>query len=234
MTAKTKIKMPSISYVVARSYSRGVIGCENRLPWHLRSDLQRFKRITTGHVVIMGRKTLESMGKPLPNRMNIVLSRNGGEDAENLIWVKDRESALFFADYHTILRGLSEFFVIGGSEVFNIFHDLFNRVHLTEVFCADQILGDSFFEYEFNTKSEWRFVEEIDSPKSEFDDFPSRYVVFDKRKKLNRYSWSSFFLTDKSSLKEFYEQNKDSIRLSITTRIDDEQQDFPHMHLTAD
>jgi len=234
MTAKF-IKMPSIAYVVARSFPEGIIGCENALPWHLSSDMRRFKKITSDHVVIMGRKTLESIGKPLPNRINIVLSRSGGEDCENLIWVRDRESALFLADYHSILRGRSEFFVIGGSEVFAIFNDLFNRVHLTEVFCGGLVSGDSFFNHQFDTKNDWRFVDEVDCPKSEHDDFPSRYIILDKRVKKNRYLWSTYFLTDKSYIRDFYETNRDTITSATETKIvteQDAQQDFPELKVS--
>jgi dihydrofolate reductase len=69
------LALPSISYVVARSVPGYVIGTENRLPWRLHSDLKRFKEITYGHPIIMGRKTHLSIGRPLPGRTNIVLSR---------------------------------------------------------------------------------------------------------------------------------------------------------------
>src|ERR1700690_3217865 len=69
-------RMPSISTIVARSYPGNVIGYRNALPWRLRTDLRRFREITTGHVVIMGRKTFISIGKPLANRTNIVLTKS--------------------------------------------------------------------------------------------------------------------------------------------------------------
>eukprot|EP01035_Chromulina_nebulosa_P065198 gene65198-89207_t len=71
--------MPSIASVVARSYPDHIIRIDNSLPWHLKTDLRLFKQRTQGHAVIMGRKTFESIGKPLPNRTNIILSRSEPE-----------------------------------------------------------------------------------------------------------------------------------------------------------
>lgn len=80
------LTLPSISYVVARSVPGYVIGNENRLPWHLKTDLKRFKQITIGHPIIMGRKTHLSIGRPLPGRVNIVLSRKADKNVENDFW----------------------------------------------------------------------------------------------------------------------------------------------------
>src|SRR5664279_4827418 len=137
-----RIRLPSISYVVARSSPEDIIGCDNKLPWHLRSDLKRFKEITSNHVIIMGRLTHESIGKPLPNRISIVLTREPTFDQRNsfwnfndttLLWANNRETALFLADVISIQKQQEEFFVIGGTYMFEIFKDLFNRVYLTEV-----------------------------------------------------------------------------------------------------
>src|SRR4051812_25404518 len=102
--------MPSISFVVARSWPQRIIGFENKLLWRLKTDMRFFRNTTQGHAVIMGRKTFESIGKPLPNRLNIVLSRDPGNNSDNLKWVSDRESALFFADCFSILNGKKEVF----------------------------------------------------------------------------------------------------------------------------
>src|SRR6266852_4875040 len=119
------VPMPSLSFIVARSRPRNVIGCDNKLPWHLKSDLTRFKKITMGHVIIMGRKTFQSIGRVLPGRTNLVLSRHSPEveqrtiwslNETNLLWSKSREEALFLADFISIAREKSDFFVIGGGE----------------------------------------------------------------------------------------------------------------------
>src|SRR5271166_2163408 len=113
------LTLPSISYVVARSVPGYVIGDKNRLPWRLQSDLKRFKEITYGHPVIMGRKTHLSIGRPLPGRTNIVLSRTANQTIENdfwrksdtsLIWAGNLPSALYFADVVAITRELKDIF----------------------------------------------------------------------------------------------------------------------------
>lgn len=190
----TKIDMPSIAFIVARSYPQYIIGCENTLPWRLKTDLKHFKDTTKDHVVIMGRKTFESIGRPLPNRMNIVLSRNPGNDGNNLIWVNDRESALFFADFHSILMEKKQLFVVGGGEIYNIFEDLFNKIILTEVFSSFNH-WDSKFEYAFD-KRKWKTIDEKDYAKSDDDEFPFRISIINRRIKTVRQCEISDFLHD--------------------------------------
>ena len=202
VASEKKIRMPSIAYVVARSYPGNVIGCENRLPWHLRSDMKRFRQITKNHVVIMGRKTLESIGKPLPDRINIVLSRHPEKDQPHLVWAKNKETALFLADVYSIMNGQSEFFVIGGSEVYRIFESDFYRIHLTEVFA--QVEGDAHFNFKFD-KRKWKVSFEEDAPADEENDYASRYMILDNREENKRYRFSREFLTDSESLEQFLE-----------------------------
>ena len=205
MAANDKIRMPSIAYVVARSWPGNVIGCDNKLPWRLRSDMRRFREITKGHVVIMGRKTLESIGRPLPDRINIVLSRREEKDSPGLVWARDKETALFLADIYSIMNGQAEFFVIGGSEVYKIFEPNFNRIHLTEVFA--EVEGDATFDYKFDRRK-WKHKEEADFPKTEEDEYPSRYTVLDNREEPRRYRFSKEFLTDSESLSRFLDSHR--------------------------
>src|SRR5277367_4878327 len=115
--------MPSISFIVARSFPGKVIGYKNALPWHLGTDLKRFREITTNHVIIMGNKTHVSIGRLLPRRANIVLTRasavtNFSEidvDSETqLVHVNQLEEALFIADIISICKGMKDIFIIGG------------------------------------------------------------------------------------------------------------------------
>lgn len=101
----------SISLIYAQS-DNGVIGSNNDLPWHQPADLKRFKKITTGHTIIMGRKTFESIGRPLPNRRSIVLSRDPSFVREGV------DVAISFDDALAKARNEPEVFVIGGAEVF--------------------------------------------------------------------------------------------------------------------
>jgi len=188
--------MPSISYIVARSWPDNVIGCDNELPWHLRTDLQRFKQITFGHVIIMGRKTLSSIGRALPGRINVVLSRKPESDLRNdfwqlsdtmLLWTATREDALFVADILSISRDKKHVFVIGGADMFQIFSDLVNRVYITEVFMTKKCQGDlRTFEFSFDHRK-WKTLEEREIPAGPRDEYPSRFSVLERRTKTVRY-----------------------------------------------
>jgi dihydrofolate reductase len=209
----SRVEMPSLSFVVARSTPGHIIGCDNKLPWHLRTDLSRFKKITLGHVIIMGRKTHESIGRPLPGRTTIVLSRNPNTERENtvwslqetsLLWTDGRENALYLADILSIGRGNADFFVIGGAEIFVMFSDLFNKVYLTEVL-AD-VEGDAKFEFEFKYPY-WQKIKEENFPQSDADQYPSRFLVFKKRDKTTRFRIFPDFLTDADSRRAWVREN---------------------------
>jgi len=188
-----KVKMPSIAFVVARSYPQRIIGCDNKLPWRLKTDLKFFRSVTEGHAVIMGRKTFDSIGHPLPNRLNIVLSRRDGNNTTNLIWVKNRESALFFADFFSVINERTQVVVIGGAEVYGIFLDLVNKIFLTEVFGKFEC-GDAYFHEQFDLRK-WKSIEEKDYPRTDDDDFPFRISVMERRLKTVRQRELSEFLT---------------------------------------
>lgn len=117
-----------VSLLVAMD-EKGGIGIENRLPWRLSSDLRRFKRLTMGHCLIMGRKTHQSIGRPLPGRTNIVVSRNPNYQAEGCLVVASLEEALKLARD----QGESEAFVIGGGEIFEQALPIADRIYLTRV-----------------------------------------------------------------------------------------------------
>lgn len=133
MTARTRIAL------IAAMDRHHVIGKKNQLPWHLPNDLKRFKELTTGHAILMGRKTWESIGRPLPNRRNIVLSRREDLDLpDGVQQVKTTEEAL------ALLAGERMLFVIGGGEVYEQFLPLADELFLTEVH-TDVAGGDAFF-----------------------------------------------------------------------------------------
>ena len=140
---------PAISMIVARSRNH-VIGRDNQMPWKISADLQFFKRVTMGHPVIMGRKTWESIGRPLPGRRNIVVSRNpdlqltGAEVAGSLDEALNR------------LNEASRVFVIGGEQLFKQAFDKADRLYITEI-DIDVNDGDTFFEVP--NESSWKEVE---------------------------------------------------------------------------
>lgn len=182
---KQNVKMPWAASIVARSYPDRIIGIENQLPWHLGTDLKRFRELTEGHAIIMGRKTFESIGRPLPRRMNIVLSREKVEDQPNLKWVDSPETAILLADNYSIINMKKQFFVIGGETIYDLFNEFINKVILTDVYCGN-INGDAKFPYDF-LPSDWRFISEKEYPKSEIDDHSFRITQMIKRKPKDRY-----------------------------------------------
>ena len=206
MGSLRKIEMPSIAFVVARSHPGHVIGCENKLPWRLKGDLRRFKETTTGHVVIMGRKTFHSIGRPLPNRKNIVITRNFDLDKDGVVCAQNAESALFLADYYSIIMEKMDLFVIGGDAVYKLFEGLFNKVYLTEIF-GGQIVGDAFFNYEFDRRR-WKTISEQDFPKSEDDQFPCRLTVLERRTKYVRQRELSDFFTVDPAIEQWLGRHK--------------------------
>ena len=148
---------PAISMIVARSRNH-VIGRDNQMPWKISADLQFFKRVTMGHPVIMGRKTWESIGRPLPGRRNIVVSRNADYKATGGELVGSLDEAL---------NSLSEFprvFVIGGEQLFTQAFTKADRLYITEI-DLDVEGGDTFFEVP--NESDWKEVER--TPGSEGD-----------------------------------------------------------------
>jgi dihydrofolate reductase len=115
-----------VTLLVAMDRERG-IGVDNRLPWHLPEDLAHFKRVTTGHAIIMGRKTFDSIGRPLPNRRNIVITRDPAWRREGVEAASSLEAALALA------AGNAEVFVIGGAEIFRLALPLAQRMVVTEI-----------------------------------------------------------------------------------------------------
>jgi dihydrofolate reductase len=140
-----------IALIVAMGENR-VIGVDNRMPWHLSKDLKRFRKITMGKPILMGRKTHEAIGKPLPGRENIVLSSDTDYRAEGCTLVHSVAEALAAA------RDAPELMVIGGADLYREFLPMAERLYLTMI--HQSFDGDTFFP-EVNW-SDWREVERED------------------------------------------------------------------------
>jgi len=125
-----------LSLIVAMAANR-TIGKEGQLPWHLPSDLARFKQLTMGHALIMGRKTFESIGHPLPGRKTVVLSRQPDYHAEGCRVVSTLDAAL------KLVWDYDEVFICGGEEIYRQAMPLAHRIYLTEL--VREIDGDAFF-----------------------------------------------------------------------------------------
>lgn len=157
----------NISIVVAAA-ENGVIGKDNQLLWKLSSDLKRFKQITSNHFILLGRKTFESIGKPLPNRTSLIISRNFKCDFENCFVFPTINDAIVFA----AKQNQSEIFVIGGGEIYKQILPLANKIYLTLV--HTEIEGDTYFEYD---DSSWKVAHTEFVAKDEKNEFDSTYII---------------------------------------------------------
>lgn len=154
-----------IALVVAHG-SNLVIGNQGQIPWDLPEDLHRFRDLTTGHAIVMGRKTYESIGRPLPGRLNIVVSRTAHFEGENLITVDSVEEAIKAA-------GDRDVFFSGGARIYEECLPLVDRMYITEVDAAFD--GDAFFP-EYDVSQFDKIVEK------EFDgELPYRFLTYIKK-----------------------------------------------------
>ena len=141
-----------ISLIVAMASNR-VIGLNNQMPWHLSADLKRFKKITLGSAVLMGRKTYQSIGRPLPDRTNIIISRNPDYRQDGCLVINTIETALKKG-----CENHGELFIIGGSDLYEATLPMADTIYLTMINKAFD--GDTFFpDLDMN---EWSEVERID------------------------------------------------------------------------
>ena len=161
---------PRISLIAAMGRNR-VIGVDGGLPWHLPGDLKRFKRITMGSPIVMGRKTFESIGRALPGRENIVLSRAGFEAPEGIRVFPSMEAVL--EDFASRAEPPGEVFVIGGGQIYRATLPLADRIHLTLVEADPE--GDATF-------PEWDASEfrETGSAPGEGSEPAYRYLTLDR------------------------------------------------------
>ncbi|GHD35376.1 type 3 dihydrofolate reductase [Parahalioglobus pacificus] len=165
-----------LSLIVAAARN-GVIGRNNALPWHLPEDLKYFKRVTMGKPILMGRKTFESIGRALPGRTNLVITRNNEWQAEGVQGVRSLEAALSLAEDIALIDGVDELMVIGGAQIYAEALPRAERIYLTEV-DAD-VEGDAYLPA--IDRSAWREVSrEVHAP-SETNPYPYSFVVLDRR-----------------------------------------------------
>ncbi len=169
----------TLSLIVAIA-DNGVIGRKGKLPWRLGSDLRRFRKLTMGHPLIMGRKTFEAIGKPLDGRDSIVVSRsNVSLGANSCVFdAPSLEEALTIARTQAKARGVREAFVIGGAELFEVALPHANRIYLTRVHTSPE--GDISWEPALGR--EWNEVLRDDRPASDRDEFPVTDVILERGK----------------------------------------------------
>lgn len=143
--------------MIAAVAENRVIGINNKLPWHLPGDLQYFKSVTMGKPLVMGRKTFESLGKPLPGRPHIIITRDKNyniDDFQNCYVVHDLEEVLLAAENLALANACDEIVVIGGAEVYDLMLPKAECLYLTEVHA--KVEGDTYFPD--HEKAQWREV----------------------------------------------------------------------------
>jgi dihydrofolate reductase len=158
----------------------GVIGREGQLPWTLPRDLRRFREITWGKPIIMGRKTHESLGRALPGRTNIILTRRADYRATNCLVAHSPAEAQAIAES----CGAEEAVVIGGSDVFEAFIPTCEKIYLTIV--DGDFEGDTFFPMGMLDSPGWEIVSEESWPRDERNQFPVTYQILNRRTSVEK------------------------------------------------
>ncbi|MEH6888388.1 dihydrofolate reductase [Bacillus sp. JJ864] len=161
-----------ISLLVAMDKNR-LIGKENQLPWHLPADLAYFKKVTMGHPIIMGRKTFESIGRPLPGRTNIILTRNQNYEMEGCKVIHSIDDVKKMDEHMN-----EELFVIGGAEIFKEVLPFADRLYITQI--EEVFEGDTFFpEINYN---EWEEISVTQGVTDEKNPYTYAYHVYGRKK----------------------------------------------------
>jgi dihydrofolate reductase len=161
----------NISLVVAAA-TNNAIGKDGKMPWHLPADMKHFKNITWGMPVVMGRKTFESLGKPLSGRKNIVITRQTGWKANGAIGVQSIEDAFFVAQQADV----NEIMVIGGGEIYKTLFDKAKRIYLTRVEAEPE--ADTFFPVLL--REQWRLISQQNFEADEKNLFNYSFQIWDR------------------------------------------------------
>ena len=162
-----------ISLVAAMANNR-VIGKDKKMPWHLPAELKHFKNITYGKPIVMGRPTFESIGRPLPGRTNIVLTRQSIAApalADGVVWVNGPEQAIAAAG------PVEELMVIGGGKIYEIFLPRADRLYLTKIDL--DVAGDTWFP-DYTNGADWRLVEEVEHAADNLNEHAFKTLTFDR------------------------------------------------------
>ena len=162
--------------LIAAVADNGTIGRDGGLPWRLSNDLRYFRSVTMGKPVVMGRKTFESIGRPLPGRANVVVSRSPGFTPEGVTVAADLDAAIAAAERLAAEAGADEVLVIGGGALYDAALPLADRLYLTEVHAG--IEGDVHFP-PFD-RAQWREISRVSHPAGEKDEHPHSFVVLDR------------------------------------------------------
>ena len=159
-----------IAMIAAMAKNR-VIGKQNQMPWHLPADLKHFKAITIGKPVLMGRKTFQSIGRPLPGRRNLVVSRTTPDDKQGAEWFGSVEQAL------AAVSNIAEIMIIGGGEIYRQCLPLADTLYLTEIELA--VDGDAYFP-DYQASGSWQLVAEQQHPADTVNPYSCRFITLQR------------------------------------------------------
>lgn len=163
-----------ISLIAAMGNNR-VIGMNNDMPWHLPKDLAHFKKVTSGHTVIMGRKTYESIGRPLPNRKNIILTRQQSLNVpEKVQLIRDLNVVKEWNEQNP----REEYFILGGGELYKQSIDFADRLYITKI--DETFEGDTVFPLIDETK--WEIVSEKIGERDENNPYHFKFLMYERKK----------------------------------------------------
>ena len=163
--------------IIAALGNNNVIGRDNQLPWHMPADLKRFKQLTSGHHLLMGRRTFESVGKPLPGRVTVVITRSHDYAPSGVAVARSLDEAISKAE----ATGDPEIFIGGGTEIFNQAIHRADRMYLTRVHAEPE--GDTFFP-EFDDVSEWHLVDAEHYEADERNPYPYSFLTYERQQRL--------------------------------------------------
>ena len=157
--------------IIAALASNNVIGRGNQMPWHLSADLKRFKALTMGHHLVMGRKTFESIGRPLPGRTTVVVTRRGDFSAAEVTVAASLDAALDLA------CGDGEVFIAGGADIYEQMIHRADRMYLTRVHADFE--GDAFFP-DFDDVTEWSLVDSEHHEPDDKNPLPYSFLTYER------------------------------------------------------
>jgi dihydrofolate reductase len=162
--------------IIAAMGENRAIGNHGKIPWHLPADFKRFKEITFGHPVVMGRKTFESIGKPLPGRMNIVITHDEAYKADGISVAHSLQQAFEIASKSMQSEGPGSIFVLGGAQIYALALPMANKIYLTQVHGTFD--GDAFFP-EFPAEK-WKLASSEPHQKDEKNALDFDFLVYER------------------------------------------------------
>lgn len=160
--------------LIAAVAKNNVLGKDNKIPWHLPADMAYFKKITAGHHIVMGSNTFESIGRPLPNRTNIVMAKDKNYKAPGCVVVNSLEEAINYAKKN----GVKELMICGGEQIYRQFLPLADRIYLTKIKAVFE--GDKFFP-EVDSKT-WKLTKSDNNSPDEENKYEYDFCVYEKKK----------------------------------------------------